>query len=542
MSERVVIDPITRIEGHLKIEVEIQDGIVTDAWSSGTLFRGVETILKGREPEEAWLLTQRLCGVCTYIHGVTSVRSVEDSLSLSVPENARIVRNLLTGGLYVHDHPVHFYHLSALDWIDIVSALSADPEATQSLARTLSHDAPVIDFKATQTSLQSFVDSGQLGPFAGGYWGHSAYTLSPEENLLFAAHYLYALRQQVTAARMHAIFGGKNPHVQSLRVGGVTCEEEINVSRIDEFRSLLNDMRTFIDTVYLPDVRHLATAYPEWAGIGGFKNYMAFGDFQMSNTDPTDLFMPCGVIMNRDISNVENVLLGQISEHVQHSWYQGSTPRYPENGETVPAYTGYDTADRYSWLKAPRYNGEPMEVGPLARIMVAYGLGLEHKGPIFDAVDHFLNQAGLSIDDLHSTLGRAVARAIETKVIADAMDDWLNQLHPGANTCIPAPMPDQAYGVGLSEAPRGALGHWITIEDQKVGNYQMVVPSTWNLGPRCSAGTRGPVEEALIGTPVVNPEQPIEILRIVHSFDPCMACAVHITDNDQESHYIVKAV
>ena len=539
MVERLVIDPVTRIEGHLKIEVEINNGVVTDAWSSGTLFRGIETILQGREPEEAWLLTQRLCGVCTYIHGVTSVRSVEDALNLTVPENARHIRNLLTGGLYVHDHPVHFYHLSALDWVDIVSALSANVSATESLANSLSPNAPAIDFAATQQSLQNFVDSGKLGPFAGGYWGHSAYTLSPEENLLFAAHYLYALRQQVKAGRMHAIFGGKNPHIQSLRVGGVTCKNEITGTRINEFRSILNEMRNFIDTVYLPDVQHLASAYPEWGAIGGFKNYLVFGEFQMSNTDQGDLFLPAGVIMDKNIGQVSDVMLGDINEHVRHSWYEGSTARYPQNGETLPNYTGYDTADRYSWLKAPRYKGEPMEVGPLARMLVAYGMG--HSN-VVSAVDSFLANAGLGIEAMHSTLGRSAARAIETKIIADEMGYWLDQLQPGASARVSATMPSQASGIGLNEAPRGALGHWINIENQKIGNYQMVVPSTWNLGPRCASGSRGPVEEALIGTPVVNPEQPVEILRIVHSYDPCIACAVHVTDNNQGSHYKIKAL
>lgn len=539
MSERLVIDPVTRIEGHLKIEVEIANGVVTDAWSSGTLFRGIETILQGREPEEAWLLTQRICGVCTYIHGVTSVRSVEDALNLSIPDNARIVRNLLTGGLFIHDHPVHFYHLSALDWIDIVSALSASPAATETLAKELSPNAPAIDFSATQASLQSFVNSGKLGPFAGGYWGHSAYTLAPEENLLFAAHYLHALRQQVKAGKLHAIFGGKNPHIQSLRVGGVTCNDEVTSVRIGEFRNILREMQQFVDTVYLPDVQYLAAAYPEWTSFGGFKNYLAFGEFQMSSSDPAHLFFPCGVIMNRNVENVEDVMLGQINEHVQHSWYAGTTARYPQVGETVPAYTGYDTGDRYSWLKAPRYNGEPMEVGPLARVLVAYGLGHQQ---IVDQVNVFLAATGLNISHLHSTIGRAAARAIETKVIADEMSTWLNQLQPGAATKVSAVIPDRASGIGLNEAPRGALGHWINIEGAKIGNYQMVVPSTWNLGPRCSSGNRGPVEEALIGTPVADPEQPVEILRIVHSYDPCMACAVHITDNDLRSHYTVKVV
>lgn len=539
MAERIVIDPVTRIEGHLKIEVEISNGVVTDAWSSGTLFRGIETILEGRKPDEAWLLAQRLCGVCTYIQGATSIRSVEDAMQLTIPDNGRIVRNLMAGSLFIHDHPVHFYHLSALDWIDIISALSANVGTTADLASQISPGAPAIDFTEVQATLQNFVDSGKLGPFAGGYWGHPAYTLSPEENLLFAAHYLYALRQQVKAGQLQAIFGGKNPHPQNLRVGGVTCQEELTTARIGEFRSLLNEMRDFIDQVYLPDVVHLAQAYPGWAQLGGFRNYMSYGEFPLSSSDPTELFLPCGVIMDKNLDAVEDVLLAQISEHVQHSWYQGSTARYPQEGETLPNFTGYDTANRYSWLKAPRYNGEPMEVGPLARVLISYGLG---QNRIVPALDSFLGQTGLTIDDMHSTLGRSAARAIETQVVADAMVDWLDQLIPGATARVTAEMIASGTGIGLNEAPRGALGHWIRINNAKIEHYQMVVPSTWNLGPRCAAGYRGPVEEALIGTPVANPEQPVEILRIVHSYDPCLACAVHITDNDQESHYTVKVI
>lgn len=350
---------------------------------------------------------------------------------------------------------------------------------------------------------------------------------------------MHALRQQVKADRMHAIFGGKNPHVQSLRVGGVTCREEGNAGRISEFRTILDDMIRFIDTIYLPDVRHLSRVYPEWAKLGGFGNYLAFGEFQMSGTDPDALFFPCGVITDRDLGNVQDVLLAQISEHVRHSWYDGTTPRYPQEGETLPNYTGYDTADRYSWLKAPRYNGVPMEVGPQARILVGYGVG---QSAIVSAVNSFLSETGLNMDDLHSTIGRSAARAIETKIIADEMVSWLSQLQPGWETRVNSAMAAQASGIGLNEAPRGALGHWINIEGGKIGNYQMVVPSTWNLGPRCASGARGPVEQALIGTPVEDPARPVEILRIVHSYDPCMACAVHVTDNDQQSHFAVQAV
>ena len=538
-SSRVVIDPITRIEGHLKIEVQVTDGKVTDAWSSGTLFRGIETILKNRSPEDAWLFTQRLCGVCTYVHGEASVRAVENAVRLTIPANARIVRNLLMGGQYLHDHPVHFYHLCALDWVDIVSALRADPVGTAALAKQISPSAPAIDFSAVQTQLQKFVDSGQLGIFAGGYWGHAAYTLDPQENLLFAAHYLHALREQVDIARMHAIFGAKNPHLQSLRVGGVTCSRDINGSRISLFRTLLAATRDFINTVYLPDVRYLATQYREWGGRGGNQNYMSFGEFPLGASEPADLFLERGIILNRNVFSVQNVDLSKITEHVARSWYSGSTARHPASGETVPGYTGYNTGSRYSWLKAPRYNGEPMEVGPLARVLVAYGRRNRYMVP---AVDDFLRRTGLVLNDLHSTLGRIAARAIETKVIADAMDGWLNQLTSGQGTYTPATIPATASGYGLNEAPRGALGHWISISAGKIGNYQMVVPSTWNLGPRCASGKRGPVEAALIGTAVKDPAKPVEVLRTVHSFDPCLACAVHVIDTGADQVYSVKVV
>ncbi len=534
---RITIDPVTRIEGHLKIEVEVNDGVVTDAWSSGTLFRGIETILQNREPRDAWLFTQRLCGVCTYVHGEASVRCVERAMNLTISANARIVRNLLMGGQYLHDHMVHFYHLHALDWVDVAGALEADPNATAALAHFISPDAPAMDFASTKARLNEFVASGKLGPFAGGYWGHPAYALTPEENLLLVTHYLYALREQTKAARMHALFGAKNPHTQSLRVGGVTCRNEINGSRIGEFRSLLSGLRNFVDTVYLPDVKYLATRYRDWCRYGSSQNYLCYGDFPLSANEPADFYFPRGVIFDRNLTKVQNVDVSLIYEHVARSWYAGVTARHPSRGETLPDYTDYDTEARYSWLKAPRYAGRPMEVGPLARVLVAYGRG---HAEIVPQVKQFLNDTELTLSDLHSTLGRIAARALETKVIADAMDGWLNGLKSGDATFVTSQMPEKASGYGLNEAPRGALGHWINISNQKIGNYQMVVPSTWNLGPRCAAGKRGPVEEALIGTPVSDPEQPVEILRIVHSFDPCIACAVHVIDTKQDKRCVVR--
>jgi [NiFe] hydrogenase large subunit len=545
---RIVIDPVTRIEGHLRIEVEVSGGQVSHSWSSGTLFRGIETILKGRDPEDAWLFTQRLCGVCTYVHGSTSVRCVEDAIGVTVPDNARIIRNLLMGAQFLHDHIVHFYHLHALDWVDIVSALSASPSETERLAREISPSPPSIDFRDAQSRLQTFVKSGQLGPFTGGYWGHPAYKLTNEENLLLAAHYLEALKQQAESARMHAIFGAKNPHVQSLRVGGVTCRDELNGSRISEFEDLLTNTSNFIDNVYIPDVTFLAQAYiardqdNNWANIGGSDNFLAYGEFPLGPNEPADLFFPRGVLTGRGATQVQQVDLRAITEHVKHSWYSGS-PLHPSEGETVPNYNGLNTADRYSWLKAPRYNGQPMEVGPLARVLIAYHSNKSHTVGAVEAFLDKLNQelggGGLSIEILNSTLGRTAARALETKIIADAMGDWLTGLNSGAPVFQSSGMPANASGYGLNEAPRGALGHWIEIQNQQIGNYQLVVPSTWNFGPQCSNDLPGPAEDALVGTPVADPQRPLEILRVVHSFDPCIACAVHVIDTQQDKTYEV---
>jgi [NiFe] hydrogenase large subunit len=534
---RIAIDPVTRIEGHLRIEVEVTDGLVSNAWSSGTLFRGVEIILKNRNPEDAWLFTQRLCGVCTYVHGSSSVRCVEDALGLAIPHNARVIRNLLMSSQYLHDHIVHFYHLHALDWVDLVSALDADPSETARLANSLSPNAKSIDFKAVKSRLSNFVNSGQLGPYANAYWGHPAYLLGPEENLLLAAHYLEALHQQAKTARMHAIFGGKNPHVQSLRVGGVTCRNDINGARVEEFRQVLLDTQKFIDTIYLPDVRYLAGKYSEWANLGESTNFLVYGDFPQSAQESESLFFPQGVIFGQ--GSVQPMDSPEILEHVRHSWYAGDKALHPSVGETVPNYTDLDTTDCYSWLKAPRYSGEPMEVGPLARMLVAFGSGQPEAARV---ISEFLDGTGLSEADLYSTLGRTAARALETKMIADAMGSWLDELRYGDNTFQRPVMPMTASGMGLNEAPRGALGHWIEIDNQQIANYQMVVPSTWNFGPRCANDKPGPVEQALIGTPVVDPSRPLEILRTVHSFDPCIACAVHVIDTRKDKVHKVRVL
>lgn len=546
MGQRVVIDPITRIEGHLRIEVEVANGKVSNAWSSATLFRGLEIMLKGRDPRDASLITQRACGVCTYVHALASVRCVDDAVKVNVPSNARIIRNLIHGAQFLHDHLVHFYHLHALDWVDIVSALKADPQKTAKLANEVSPAgrSGVNDFKDVRNRLQKFVDSGQLGIFANGYWGSPAYKLPPEVNLLAASHYLEALRQQARTARMMAVFGGKNPHPQSLVVGGVTCATDLNADRIAEFKYLWQETMDFVDNVYIPDVVAVAGFYKDWGQIGGTTNFLAYGEFPQSEKEPDSNLLQRGAIFKRNLAQVQPVDVGLIEEHVKRSWYEGDQALPPAKGETKPKYDGLDVEKRYSWMKAPRYNGEPMEVGPLARVLVAYGKGNEAAKK---SVDGLLKKLGVPKEALFSTLGRTAARALETKIIGDAMGGWMMELvenlKKGDNTIYQSyEMPDSAMGMGLNDVPRGALGHWIEIKEKKIGNYQLVVPSTWNLGPRCAAGKPGPVEEALIGTPVSDPKRPVEILRTVHSFDPCIACGVHVIDPQTNEVYKFRVV
>jgi len=545
MGKRITIDPITRIEGHLRIEVEVAGGKVVNAWSSGQMFRGIEIILKGRDPQDAPHFTQRSCGVCTYTHYLSSVRAIEDAVDVKIPENARIIRNLLHGAQFQHDHIIHFYHLHALDWVDIVSALKADPASTAKAADNLSN-APhggTRYFKNIQERLQTFVDSGQLGPLNNAYWGHPAYKLPPEANLMASAHYLEALRIQARAARMHAIFGGKNPHLQSLVVGGVTCVKDLTPDRIAEFLHIWKETQDFVRNVYVPDLLAVASFYKDWGAIGGTTNFLAWGDLPEGKKEPASLFMPRGVIMNRNLAGMKMAKQEKVTEHVVRSWYEKGEARHPFEGETKPRHGDYKPdSGRYSWLKAPRYDDEPCEVGPLARVLVAYGKG---KKDIKDLVDSTLKKLDIPVAALFSTLGRTAARSLETIAIGDAMEVWINKLienikNGNTKTYEPWKMPDKAMGCGLNDVARGALGHWIKIENKKIKNYQYVVPSTWNLGPRCAKGKLGPVEEALIGTPVADPKRPLEVLRTVHSFDPCIACAVHIIDPDSNQVYKVR--
>ena len=562
MAERIVVDPVTRIEGHLRIEAEIKDGKITEAYSSGTMVRLLEEILKGRDPRDAWAFVGRVCGVCTTVHSLASCRSVEDALDIVIPPNAELVRNIMFCSQYMHDHVVHFYHLHALDWVDVVAALKADPKKTSEIAQSISNwpkSSPGY-FSDLQKRLSGFVQSGQLGIFANGYWGHPAYKLPPEINLIGVAHYLEALEWQKEIVKVHTIFGGKNPHPNYL-VGGMACAiglddvSGINAERLAYVGQLLKDAKTFIDQVYIPDLLAVAPYYLDWGAIGGgLGSYMAYGDLPTNGyRDPSSFKFPSGVILNKDIANVMEVDLRndeEVQEFIARSWYEydggNEVGLHPWQGESSVKYTGpkppYDylnVDEKYSFLKTPRWKGNPVEVGPLARVLIGYARGREDFKAV---VDSTLAKLNVPIGALFSTLGRTAARGLESILVADwAMEfynDLLTNLRNGDTRMAnmekfnPNKWEAKAQGVGHTEAPRGALAHWIVIEDQKIKNYQLVVPTTWNASPRDANGQMSAYEAALKDTPIADPEQPVEILRTVHSFDPCLACAVHIYDEE----------
>ena len=573
-KKHIVVDPITRIEGHLRIEAVIdENNTIVDAYSASTMFRGIETILQGRDPRDCGLLAMRICGVCTGTHYQRSIEAVENAFGITIPKNARIVRNLIQGSLYLHDHVVHFYHLHALDFVDVVSALSADPKKTAAEAEKWASVAGVLpytdgegEFKAVQDRVAKFVKQGRLGIFGNGYWGNKHYKLTPEQNLIGVAHYLKALDLQRDAAKMMAIFGGKNPHPQSIVVGGVTCVQDIeNPARIALFKQLLIEFRKFIKEAYLPDVYMAGTMYADEAtdsqatfselvegkGVGGegggLLNYMSYGDFRLDDTGfyKAKTLFPSGVVYGGDLSKVEAVDPAKIAEDVTHSWYEGGKPLHPYDGQTIPKYTGLDkredgiaylkTDEKYSWIKSPIYNDTRVEVGPLARMIVGVASKDER---ITKYVTNFLQRGNLPVSVLFSTIGRTAGRAIETELMADVMMEWTDELAANAAAGDLRTWTEFDFdkvsvntkGMGLAEAPRGSLGHWVRVENGKVVNYQAVVPSTWNAAPRDYKGRMGAYEASLIGIKVANPEQPLEIIRTIHSFDPCIACAVHVVD------------
>jgi len=562
MSKRIVVDPITRIEGHLRVEADIENGRIKDAYSSGTMVRLLEEILKGRDPRDAWAFVGRVCGVCTSTHSLNSVRTVEDALDIVIPPNAELVRNIMHCALYMHDHVVHFYHLHAMDWVDVVNALKADPKKTSELAQSISNWAKSSPgyFSDIQARIRKFVESGQLGIFANGYWGHPAYKLPAEVNLIGLAHYLEALDWQKEMVKVHAVFGGKNPHPNYL-VGGMACAigiddvSGINAERLALVGKILQQGKEFIEQVYIPDLMAIASFYKDWGAIGGgLGNYMVYGDLPANGIrDKSSYKFPGGVILNKDISNIMEVDLckeDEIQEFISHSWYEyeGGKEKglHPHQGESKIKYTGpkppfehLDTSKEYSYLKTPRWKGHPMEVGPLARVLVGYARGRED---FREVVDKALADLNVPITALFSTLGRTAARGLEAKLAATWVQEFYQQLLTNirngdlrmadSDKFDPKTWPTEAMGVGHSEAPRGALAHWIRIKDEKIENYQLVVPTTWNASPRDGKGQMSAYEAALIDTPVAVENQPLEIIRTIHSFDPCMACAVHLYDEE----------
>ena len=580
-GQRVVVDPICRIEGHLRIEVNLdENNVIRNAVSTGNMWRGLEVILQGRDPRDAWAFTERICGVCTGVHALQSVRAVEDALGIEIPTNANHIRNLMMLAQYIHDHVVHFYHLHALDWVDVVSALEADPRKTSELQQSLSpwpKSSPGY-FSDVQNKLKRFVESGQLGIFANAYWGSPAYKLPPEANLMATTHYLEALDFQKEVVKVHTIFGGRNPHPNWV-VGGMPCSINldesgavgtVNMVWLNIVSDIIDQTIAFCDQVYMPDLKAIASFYKDWDYGGGLSssNVLSYGEFPAYPNNHTNqsLMLPGGAILNGDLSTVYDVDVRdpeQVQEFVTHSWYDYPNPDaglHPWDGVTEPKFElgpnakgsktnieQLDEGGKYSWLKAPRWRGNAMEVGPLARYLVAYARGQED---IKEQVDGLLSELDLPITALFSTLGRTAARGLESSWAAHKMREVFDQLM--ANLKLgdsatanmdkfdPSTWETDVKGVGFGEAPRGALGHWVHIRDTKIENYQCVVPTTWNASPRDSAGNIGAYEAALLGTPMANAEQPLEILRTIHSFDPCLACSTHVISHDGQELSTVK--
>jgi hydrogenase large subunit len=561
MGKLITIDPVTRIEGHLRIDVEVDGGAVHKAWSSGTMWRGIEQILQGRDPREAWVFAQRICGVCTTVHAIASVRSVENALGLEVPLNAQLIRNIMISAHALHDHIVHFYHLSALDWVDVTGALKADPAKASALAESISNwpGNSTKQLAAVKEKVAGIVASGQLGIFTNGYWGHPAMKLPPEVNLLAVAHYLQALEIQRKANQAVAILGSKTPNIQNLAVGGVVnainldSPSTLNMEKLYRVKSLLDEVESFVSQCYLTDVAAVAGFYPDWLKYGaGVTNYLAVPDLP-TDRKMTQFDLPGGVIMAgqpgvRMIESWNDAYLKEnVTESIAHAYYDGAWTKRPWEEETVPKFTGewkHETPapERYTWVKAPRLEGKPTQVGPLAQVLVGFLTGHEQTirwvKAAQDAVKA-IHKIDLKPEHLHSTLGRHAARAIRCAMLAElSQKHWkllVENIGKGDTDIFVDPMPALAKagelkGVGFHEAPRGTLSHWSVVENGKVKNYQAVVPSTWNAGPRDERDQMGPYEASLIGNPIADPKLPLEALRTIHSFDPCLACAIHTVD------------
>ncbi|MFA6959083.1 MAG: nickel-dependent hydrogenase large subunit [Thermoanaerobaculia bacterium] len=563
---RVVVDPVTRIEGHLRIDVQVDGGQVSKAWAASTMWRGIERILVGRDPRDAWVFTQRFCGVCTTVHAMASVRAVEDAIKLEIPLNAQHIRNMIIIAHALHDHIVHFYHLSALDWVDVTQVPNANPATTSALAESLSpwEGNSKMEMKRVQDRINNFIAGGQLGPFAQGYWGHPAMKLPPDVNLLAVSHYLQALEYQRYPNQIVAMLGGKTPHIQNVAVGGVSTAVNpdsmgaLNIDRLFQMKTLLDKVARFIQEVYFNDVCAVAAFYPEWFGYGaGVKNFLSVPDLPTDTTN-TKFDFPGGTIRNADFKTYKPITGPRdeyfrkgVTEDSTHSYYKGGGGLHPWKGETEPEYREWEDDGKYSWVKAPRFEGTPMEVGPLANVLCAFAAGdplvkkwatraLETVGAIAK------KKVGPEV--LFSTLGRHAARAIRAAVLSElAVKHWqmlVDNITKGdLEIYNPPTFPSGTVeGMGFHEAPRGTLSHWVVIDNGKIKNYQAVVPTTWNASPRDDKGVAGPYETALLHNPIADAERPLEVLRTIHSFDPCMACACHVFDPNGNQTAKVKVV
>ena len=556
-KKRISIDPITRIEGHLRIDCEIENGVVTNAWSSGTMWRGMENIVKGSDPRDAWMIMQRICGVCTTVHAIMSVRAVEDALGAKVPVNAQYIRNMILSAHSMHDHIVHFYQLSAMDWVDITAALNADPDKAAEMLKGVSTWGlnSANEFRNVQNKIKSLVESGQLGIFANGYFGHPAMKLPPEVNLIAVAHYLQALECQRDCNRIVALLGGKTPHIQNLAIGGVAnpinldSQSVLNLERLMFVKSCIDRLNDFVTQVYRVDAAIIAAYYPEWLNLGKTSgNYLSVPEYPIDG-DNSKFALTGGYIENFDISTFRPItqqkdefVVKGIKESGKHAWYEDDEPLEPWAGLTRPKYTGWQDEGKYSWVKAPSFYGKVVEVGPLAYLMC--NLANENK----DTLHHFNHIKGLyeklsgntlSVDHLHSTLGRIIARTVHCCVLNDILEQQWKLLVDNIGTGdtvaylkTDIPQTGEFKGVGFGEVPRGMLSHWVVVKNGKIENYQAVVPSTWNAGPRNQNDEMGPYELSIIGTPVADPTKPLEVVRTIHSFDPCMSCAVHVVNTE----------
>jgi ferredoxin hydrogenase large subunit/hydrogenase large subunit len=503
-AQSILIDPITRIEGHLSIRVQVDQGRVTSAESIGESFRGFEAILRGRKPLDAQYITQRICGVCPVEHAIASVLAQDAAYGITPPTNGRLIRNIVAAANFIQSNILHFYTLSAIDFIDVTAVLKYQGQD------------PALGYLKgwVQSELRS-TNYYPAAPFLPRMNGD--YAADPELNLGALRHYIQALELRSEASKLGALLGGKLPHVASIIPGGATIR--VGGRIIADCISLIQRLRDFIERCYIPDVLAVASAYSSYYGIGaGPGNYLAFGVFH-EDAAGTNKLLPSGVLTGGVYSALDQ---SRITEDVGCSWFSSGSGQHPLSGDTTPAP---DKAGAYSWIKAPRYNGHVMEVGPLARVLIAYQSG---TNPALTAqVDALLLATGRSLGELNSVMGRHAARAVETKIIADRCEQWLEQLTADAIGFTPFTIPSSCQGIGLTEAARGALGHWMQVSGGVISRYQCVVPTTWNASPRDDRGQPGAMEQALVGTPVADPTSPVETVRVVRSFDPCLSCAVH---------------